>query len=130
MVLRHEAVLPLQCTGMPGFSGDEQFERANELWFLRSVHAATSAAFQQAAFRPPHEVYIVLARELESRGIEPDPRAVYAAAHRISNGRQPPIVAPGQGRRRREVPGSTESDTDTGQGSCASRRLGLPPTPP
>ncbi|MGH3386000.1 MAG: hypothetical protein ACRDO1_15600 [Nocardioidaceae bacterium] len=97
----------------------EEFEREKELQFLRSVHAAATAAYDLAAYGSPQEVYLVLARELRNRGIDPDPKAVFAAAHQISEGRQPPILRPGTGRRRRELP-STISP-----GSSASERLGL-----
>ncbi|MGH3812170.1 MAG: hypothetical protein ACRDUV_06900 [Pseudonocardiaceae bacterium] len=112
---------------MADFSGDEEFERARELQFVRSVHAAVTVTFQRVAFGPPHEVYIVLSRELRIRGIDPDPQAVYAAAHQISEGREPAVIAPGRGRRRRETPPSGD-DRALDEGLCASRRLGLPPT--
>lgn len=120
----------LESGAMPDFSGDEAFERENELQFLRSVHAAVSVTFRRAAFGPPHEVYILLSRELRSRGIEPDQQAIYAAAHQISDGREPPVIAPGTGRRRRDTPARRGGDAALDDGRSAGQRLGLPPTTP
>lgn len=61
--------------------------------FRISVRNATQRAFERAAFLRPEEVYVVLAEELSSRGIDPEPGPVYDGAVLISRGRRPAILA-------------------------------------
>lgn len=86
---------------MCDYSRDEDFARERDYQYLRSVHAAAAAAYERAAGRRVDEAYTALAGELQQRGIEPDPEAVYAGATLISRGEKPPILRPGGGRRRR-----------------------------
>lgn len=86
---------------MTDYSRDQDFRREWDYHYLRSVHEATSVAFERAAWKSVDEVYVVLATELRKRGIHPDSDAVFAGATLISRGKQPAILKPGTGRRRR-----------------------------
>lgn len=86
---------------MLGDLDDDAFKREWEHHYLRSVYAATSAAFERTAGGTPEAAYVALAVELRERGIEVDGDAVYQAAMLISRGQQPAILKPGRGRRKR-----------------------------
>ncbi|MPZ60229.1 MAG: hypothetical protein GEU93_02800 [Propionibacteriales bacterium] len=88
---------------MRDFSRDEDFRREWDYLYLRSVHAAASAAFERAVWKSEDEAYVALATELRNRGIEPEPDALLAGAALISRGEKPAILRPAVGRRRREV---------------------------
>ena len=78
----------------------DDFNRAWDVHFLRSVYAATSAAYERTAGGTPEMAYVALAVELRDRGIEPDREAIYTAAMLISRGEQPAILRQGNGRHR------------------------------
>jgi hypothetical protein len=80
---------------------DDAFKREWDHQYLRSVYAATLAAYERTAGGTPETAYVTLAVELQERGIEPDREAIYEAALLISRGEQPPILRPGTGRRKR-----------------------------
>jgi hypothetical protein len=86
---------------MLGDLNNDNFNREWERHYLRSVHAATAAAFESSAGDAPERVYVTLALELRERGIEVDRDAVYSAAMLISRGQQPAILKQGSGRHRR-----------------------------
>jgi hypothetical protein len=86
---------------MLGDLDNDSFNREWERHYLRSVHAATAAAFESRAGDTPERAYVTLALELRERGIEVDRDAVYAAAMLISRGEQPAILKRGTGRHRR-----------------------------
>lgn len=88
---------------MSDYSTNQEFAREWDYRYLRSVYAATAAAYERAAWRPPEEAFIALATELRDRGIDPDRDAVYTGAALISRGEQPPILRPGDGRRKRHL---------------------------
>lgn len=73
-------------------SHEEHFQRESERQFLRSVREATAVAFEEAAWKPPENAYMTLARELRERGIDPEPDAVYTAAMLISRGVKPAVL--------------------------------------
>jgi len=82
-------------------SDQDEFDRAWDTHFLRSVYAAASAAYERTAGAAPETAYVALAVELRERGIEPDRDAIYAAALMISRGEQPAILRPSNGRHKR-----------------------------
>lgn len=69
--------------------------------FVLAVHTAASVTYERVAWQSLQEVYVVLAQELEKRGIDPDPEAVYEGALLISRGRTPSVLRAASGRRRR-----------------------------
>lgn len=71
---------------------DNVFEDEEDARFVASVHAAAAAAFHEAACQPPQQAYVALAHELTSRGIHPDPTAIFDAAMLISRGRPPALL--------------------------------------
>lgn len=75
--------------------GDDDFRDEWDRHFVRSVRKATQRTYELAAWRPPHEVYGVLAEELRRRGIDPDPEAVFEGARLISRGRRPAVLRAG-----------------------------------
>lgn len=86
--------------------GEQRPERTfideEDAHFVEAVRAATSVTFERAAGQPPDRVYVMLAYELQTRGIEPHPTAVFDAALLISRGSRPAVLRAG-GRRRRET---------------------------
>lgn len=87
--------------------GYDAFEVQWHEHYVDSVRAAASVAYERTAGQSPHEVYLVLAGELQRRGIEPDPEAVYEASVLISQRRQPAVLRkrPTRGRHVLEVAG-------------------------
>lgn len=67
-------------------------EPGREPGFDRLVRAAAEETFRTSAHKPLREVYLVLARELQRRGIEPEPDAVFDGAWLISRGRRPAVL--------------------------------------
>lgn len=63
--------------------------------YVASVRTAVQRTFDIAAWRPAHEVYVVLSEELRRRGIEPEPDAVFEGARLISQGRRPAVLQQG-----------------------------------
>lgn len=61
--------------------------------YVMAVRHAAQRTYERAAWRPPHEVYLVLAQELEARGITPEPDAVFDGARLISQGRRPRVLS-------------------------------------
>lgn len=86
---------------MLGDHADNKFDQQWDHQYLRSVYAATSAAFERTAGGTPEMAYVALAVELRERGIEPERDVLFSAAMLISQGRQPAILRPGTGRRKR-----------------------------
>lgn len=70
----------------------EDYAAQAEAAFVRSVRAATTVAYEETAWQPPAQVFVILARELAARGIEPEPSAVFDAAVLISRGRRPAVL--------------------------------------
>ena len=60
--------------------------------FRISVRNAVQRTFDHAAFMPVEQVYLVLAEELSSRGVDPEPEAVFNGALLISRGRRPAVL--------------------------------------
>lgn len=77
---------------MDEYSPEAHFQRESERQFRRSVREATAVAFEEAAWKEPENAYMILARELRERGIDPDPDAVYTAATLISRGIKPAVL--------------------------------------
>ena len=67
---------------------DEEWDRH----YVMAVRHAAQRAYDRAAWLPVHEVYLVLAQELLSRGITPEPDAVFDGARLISRGRKPRVL--------------------------------------
>lgn len=81
---------------------EQTFVDEGDAHFVGAVRAATSVTFEYAAGQPPDRVYVMLAHELQTRGIEPHPSAVFDGALLISRGSWPAVLRSG-GRRRRET---------------------------
>lgn len=71
----------------------DAYAAQQEAQYVHSVQAATAVAFEETACRPPDQVYVALAWELASRGIDPEPSAVFDAAVLISRGRRPAVLS-------------------------------------
>ena len=72
--------------------GYDMFEVEWHERYVESVRAAASVTYERTAGGSTHEAYMMLAGELQRRGIEPDPEAVYEAAVLISQRRLPAIL--------------------------------------
>lgn len=96
---------PVNCGALPGGPSpslapgpvgrhrrDNVFEVGEDARFAALVDAAAAAAFHEAACQPPQQAYLALARELTSRGIDPDPTAIFDAAMLISRGHPPALL--------------------------------------
>lgn len=81
---------------------DGVFEDEEDFRFVVLVHAAAAAAFHEAAGQPPQQAYLALAHGLSTRGINPDPAAIFDAAMLISRGR-PPALLRQEGRGRHQL---------------------------
>lgn len=67
-----------------------------------SLAEAVAAAYEASAGLAPERAFVCLAWELELRGVDPDPAAIFDAAQLISRGQCPPTTwAPVRGRRRK-----------------------------
>lgn len=64
---------------------DDEWDRH----YVMAVRHAAQRTYDRAAWLPAQEVYLVLAEELLSRGITPEPDAVFDGARLISQGREP-----------------------------------------
>jgi hypothetical protein len=68
-------------------------DHSDDATYVRLVRAAVEATVRTSAGQALPEVYLVLASELQRRGIEPEPDAVYDGAWLISHGRRPAVLA-------------------------------------
>jgi hypothetical protein len=67
---------------------DRDFGAQWDRHYVGAVRAAAKHAFEGCAHRDVRDAFLVLAWELQRRGIEADPSAVYDAALLISRGRR------------------------------------------
>jgi hypothetical protein len=69
------------------------FESDWDAHYVNAVRGAVEHTFRTCSHKEPREAYLVLAWELQRRGIEPEPSAVYDGALLISRGKMPAILA-------------------------------------